>query len=80
VGRDELDVSDDKTIQINIDDLCWPLMSHYVTMLIALRADLMTTLHTKRTPVLKAHYTPRNLCMVAGAFIPPSSAPPAPQS
>ncbi|WVQ78829.1 hypothetical protein IAT38_000920 [Cryptococcus sp. DSM 104549] len=36
-------------------------------------ADLLATWPTKRTPVLKTHYTPRNLCMVAGSFIPPSS-------
>ncbi|ORX35243.1 WD40-repeat-containing domain protein [Kockovaella imperatae] len=36
-------------------------------------SDLLATFHTKRTPVLKTHYTPRNLCMVAGTFVPPSS-------
>ncbi|KAK8861670.1 hypothetical protein IAR55_002493 [Kwoniella newhampshirensis] len=35
-------------------------------------ADLLSTFPTKRTPILKTHYTPRNLCMVAGSFIPPS--------
>lgn len=37
-------------------------------------ADLLSTYHTKRTPVLKTHYTPRNLCMVSGVFVPPSNA------
>ncbi|WWD16408.1 hypothetical protein CI109_100834 [Kwoniella shandongensis] len=36
-------------------------------------ADLLATFPTKRTPVLKTHYTPRNLCMVAGSFVPPSA-------
>ncbi|OCF41614.1 transcription initiation factor TFIID subunit 5 [Kwoniella heveanensis CBS 569] len=36
-------------------------------------ADLLATFPTKRTPILKTHYTPRNLCMVAGNFIAPSS-------
>ncbi|WVF65877.1 hypothetical protein IAT40_000614 [Kwoniella sp. CBS 6097] len=36
-------------------------------------ADLLATFPTKRTPILKTHYTPRNLCMVAGGFIAPSS-------
>ena len=38
------------------------------------RSDLMATFPTKRTPILKTHYTPRNLCMVAGVFVPPSNA------
>nr|XP_019011969.1 transcription initiation factor TFIID subunit 5 [Kwoniella pini CBS 10737]OCF50750.1 transcription initiation factor TFIID subunit 5 [Kwoniella pini CBS 10737] len=37
-------------------------------------SDLLATWLTKRTPILKTHYTPRNLCMVAGSFIPPSNA------
>ncbi|WRT65799.1 uncharacterized protein IL334_002748 [Kwoniella shivajii] len=36
-------------------------------------SDLLATWPTKRTPILKTHYTPRNLCMVAGSFIPPSN-------
>ncbi|WVW80264.1 hypothetical protein I302_102242 [Kwoniella bestiolae CBS 10118] len=36
--------------------------------------DLLATWPTKRTPILKTHYTPRNLCMVAGSFVPPSNA------
>ncbi|WWC88043.1 uncharacterized protein L201_002946 [Kwoniella dendrophila CBS 6074] len=36
-------------------------------------ADLLATWPTKRTPILKTHYTPRNLCMVAGSFVPPSN-------
>jgi transcription initiation factor TFIID subunit 5 len=36
-------------------------------------ADLLATFTTKRTPVIKAHYTPRNLCMVAGSFVPPAN-------
>ncbi|OWZ26785.1 transcription initiation factor TFIID subunit 5 [Cryptococcus neoformans c45] len=35
--------------------------------------DLLATWPTKRTPILKTHYTPRNLCMVAGSFVPPSN-------
>ena len=42
------------------------------------RSDLMATFHTKRTPIVKAHYTPRNLCMVAGSFV--ASSRPNPQS
>lgn len=38
------------------------------------RSDLLATFPTKRTPVIKTHYTPRNLCMVAGSFVPPSNA------
>ncbi|WVN87164.1 uncharacterized protein L203_102340 [Cryptococcus depauperatus CBS 7841] len=36
--------------------------------------DLLATWPTKRTPILKTHYTPRNSCMVAGRFVPPSNA------
>lgn len=36
-------------------------------------SDLLSTFHTKRTPVIKTHYTPRNLCMVAGSFVPPAN-------
>lgn len=36
-------------------------------------ADLLSTFHTKRTPILTTHYTPRNLCMVAGSFVPPAN-------
>ncbi|KLT41252.1 WD40 repeat-like protein, partial [Cutaneotrichosporon oleaginosum] len=36
-------------------------------------ADLLSTFTTKRTPVIKTHYTPRNLCMVAGSFVPPAN-------
>ena len=35
-------------------------------------SDLMATFYTKRTPIVKAHHTPRNLCMVAGSFVAPS--------
>jgi transcription initiation factor TFIID subunit 5 len=35
--------------------------------------DLLATLHTKRTPIIKTHYTPRNLCMVAGSYVAPSN-------
>ncbi|WVQ92198.1 hypothetical protein IAS59_006006 [Cryptococcus gattii] len=35
--------------------------------------DLLATWPTKRTPILKTHYSPRNLCMVAGSFVPPSN-------
>ena len=37
------------------------------------RTDLLATFQTKRTPIAKVHYTPRNLCMAAGAFVPPFS-------
>ncbi|KAL1411834.1 Transcription initiation factor TFIID subunit 5 [Vanrija albida] len=36
-------------------------------------SDLLSTFHTKRTPILKTHYTPRNLCMVAGSYVPPTT-------
>nr|XP_019001799.1 transcription initiation factor TFIID subunit 5 [Kwoniella mangroviensis CBS 8507]OCF65260.1 transcription initiation factor TFIID subunit 5 [Kwoniella mangroviensis CBS 8507] len=41
--------------------------------------DLLATWPTKRTPILRTHYTPRNLCMVAGSFVPPSNASKGPQ-
>ncbi|KAJ1026957.1 hypothetical protein NDA16_002250 [Ustilago loliicola] len=31
-------------------------------------ADCVATFHTKRTPVLDVHFTPRNLCLVAGVY------------
>lgn len=31
-------------------------------------ADCVTTFFTKKTPVVDVHFTPRNLCLVAGAF------------
>jgi transcription initiation factor TFIID subunit 5 len=37
--------------------------------------DLLSTFHTKRTPIVKTHYTPRNLCMVAGSYVPPMNRP-----
>ncbi|KAA1468690.1 TFIID and SAGA subunit [Dentipellis sp. KUC8613] len=33
--------------------------------------DLLATFPTKRTPITKVHFTPRNLCLAAGCFIPP---------
>lgn len=45
-----------------------------MSLSMTIRADLLSTYHTKRTPVLKTHYTPRNLCMVSGVFVPPSNA------
>ncbi|KAI0033426.1 TFIID and SAGA subunit [Vararia minispora EC-137] len=30
--------------------------------------DLLATFPTKRTPIIKAHFTPRNLCLVAGPY------------
>jgi transcription initiation factor TFIID subunit 5 len=32
--------------------------------------DLITTLSTKQTPVYKIHFTRRNLCLAAGAYMP----------
>jgi transcription initiation factor TFIID subunit 5 len=37
------------------------------------RSDLLSTFHTKRTPIIKVHHTPRNMVMVGGSYIPPSS-------
>lgn len=37
--------------------------------------DLLATLATKRTPVLEVKFTPRNLCLAAGAMR--EAAPPA---
>ncbi|ETS61996.1 hypothetical protein PaG_03549 [Moesziomyces aphidis] len=31
-------------------------------------ADCIATFHTKKTPVLDVHFTPRNLCLVAGVY------------
>lgn len=31
-------------------------------------ADCVATFHTKKTPVLDVHFTPRNLCLVAGVY------------
>lgn len=31
-------------------------------------ADCISTLYTKQTPLLDVHFTPRNLCLTAGAF------------
>ncbi|SNX87195.1 related to TAF5 - TFIID and SAGA subunit [Melanopsichium pennsylvanicum] len=36
--------------------------------LINASADCLATFHTKRTPVLDVHFTPRNLCLVAGVY------------
>ncbi|KAG9024941.1 Transcription initiation factor TFIID subunit 5 [Tulasnella sp. JGI-2019a] len=33
-------------------------------------ADLVATFPTKRTPIVNAQFTPRNLCMVSGYYIP----------
>jgi hypothetical protein len=30
--------------------------------------DLLTTYRTKRTPITTTHFTPRNLCLVAGTY------------
>ncbi|KAG8902745.1 Transcription initiation factor TFIID subunit 5 [Tulasnella sp. 403] len=32
--------------------------------------DLVATFPTKRTPIVNVHFTPRNLCLVAGSYIP----------
>jgi len=32
--------------------------------------DLLATFPTKRTPIAMVHFTPRNLCLVSGSFIP----------
>ncbi|KAI0321729.1 TFIID and SAGA subunit [Amylostereum chailletii] len=31
--------------------------------------DLLTTFPTKRTPITKVHFTPRNLCLVSGPYL-----------
>ncbi|PWZ03823.1 WD40 repeat-like protein [Testicularia cyperi] len=31
-------------------------------------ADCVSTFHTKKTPVIDVHFTPRNLCLVAGVY------------
>ncbi|KAG8981724.1 Transcription initiation factor TFIID subunit 5 [Tulasnella sp. 427] len=33
--------------------------------------DLIATFPTKRTPILNVQFTPRNLCLVSGTYIPP---------
>ncbi|KAG6331995.1 hypothetical protein ID866_7098 [Astraeus odoratus] len=34
-------------------------------------ADLLATFPTKRTPITNVHFTPRNLCLVGGYYLPP---------
>ena len=34
-------------------------------------SDLVATFHTKRTPIIDVHFTPRNLCLVAGPYLSP---------
>lgn len=36
-------------------------------------SDLLATFPTKRTPITNVHFTPRNLCLVAGNFLAPDS-------
>jgi transcription initiation factor TFIID subunit 5 len=36
-------------------------------------ADCIATFFTKQTPIIDVHFTPRNLCMVSGAFDPTSA-------
>jgi hypothetical protein len=33
------------------------------------RTDLLATFPTKRTPIISVHFTPRNLCLVAGPYL-----------
>ena len=33
--------------------------------------DLLATFPTKRTPIIKVEFTPRNLCLVAGPYLSP---------
>lgn len=40
---------------------------------ITIRSDLLATFPTKRTPITNVHFTPRNLCLVAGNFLAPDS-------
>ena len=47
--------------------LSWPLR---VNQCIS-SADLLATFPTKRTPIINVQFTPRNLCLVAGPFLPP---------
>jgi hypothetical protein len=42
-------------------------------MMLITRSDLLSTFHTKRTPIIKVHHTPRNMVMAGGSYIPPSS-------
>ena len=34
------------------------------------RLDLLSTFPTKRTPIITVHFTPRNLCLVSGPYLP----------
>ncbi|KIJ21816.1 hypothetical protein PAXINDRAFT_105345 [Paxillus involutus ATCC 200175] len=36
-------------------------------------SDLLATFPTKRTPITQVHFTPRNLCLVAGNYLAPES-------
>ncbi|KAG8219749.1 TFIID and SAGA subunit [Butyriboletus roseoflavus] len=36
-------------------------------------SDLLATFPTKRTPINQVHFTPRNLCLVAGSYLTPES-------
>ncbi|KAG2159789.1 WD40-repeat-containing domain protein [Suillus bovinus] len=36
-------------------------------------SDLLATFPTKRTPITNVHFTPRNLCLVAGNYLAPDS-------
>jgi len=33
--------------------------------------DLLESFPTKRTPIINVHFTPRNLCLVAGPYLSP---------
>lgn len=38
---------------------------------IGFSSDLLATFPTKRTPITQVHFTPRNLCLVAGSYLAP---------
>jgi transcription initiation factor TFIID subunit 5 len=63
-----------RTIDDENNETCVPCnIAHAIDIDIAIRSDLLATFPTKRTPITNVHFTPRNLCLVAGNFLAPDS-------
>lgn len=54
-------------------DGCLGVTLYTVANVVRCSADLLVTYATKRTPAMHVQFTPRNLCLMAGPYVPESS-------
>lgn len=61
-------LSGDEVQERQVTDAFFNVQKGLIISCFSASVDLLTTYRTKRTPITTTHFTPRNLCLVAGTY------------